>query len=108
MQTDHFQPTRQRVLDRRNLEHIGRACQNETARNPSAIDRDLQGEKECRDSLYLIQDDPFGQIGDKAHRISLGAGAYNVVVEVYVPIVSATGGQGARWTTLPSHNAAGP
>ena len=58
--------------------------------------------------MYLVQDDAFREIGDKAHRVGLGAGAYVVVVEVDVRIVSAFGGQGARWTVLPSRNVAWP
>ena len=32
----------------------------------------FKGGKDCGDPLYLVQDDAFGEIGDKSHRVGLG------------------------------------
>ena len=84
MQPQNFHPSRQRVRQARNQQHVGRPGEQKPARRPAAVDRYLERREEPRRALDLVEDRALRQIGHEADRILRGRREWRGLVEVEV------------------------
>ena len=101
MQADDLHAAGQRVRKLRDQQDIGRTRQYETSRHAAAIHFHLQRAEECRYPLHLVQDHPFGQVGNKAHGVGLRTAANDFVIETQILVSSVFGRCHSTWLSRP-------
>ena len=69
MQPDDLQAARQGLGQVREEQHVGGPRADETAWYPMAIHFNLDGFEQIRDTLYLVQDDALGQVGNETQGV---------------------------------------
>ena len=81
MQPDDLQPARQGLGQVREEQHVGGPREYKTARYPTAIHFNLDGFEQIRDTLYLVQDDALGQVGNETQTVGSRTVSHYGVVE---------------------------